>query len=202
MVNQVCFSSTNFSVMTTFVCLLIGFLVYISVYQIYKISEGFRISVSDSFGQLSKLFKYQKQEHILTPSTQVSQPLTESPNVSREQIRNNIYDPLVPPNRLYPGGKLNNINRFDNYQMIGFIAPVASPNMRYPLFGRYKYSGRSDRWEYYIIDESRNRIKIPIKTKNDNELYDGDTTFISELNEEVQITLYKFNDFDYRDIIY
>ena len=162
------------------------------MYQIYKISDGFRTSIADNLGQLTTYFKNQDSQ-----KTQLS---TESPNISREQIRNNIYDPLVPPNRLYPGGRLNNINRFDNYQMIGFIAPVASPNMRYPLFGRYKYSGRSDRWEYYIIDESRNRIKIPIKTKNDNELYDGDNTFISELNENVQVTLYKFNDFDYRDI--
>ena len=193
---QVCFSSTNFSFMTIFICLLIGLLIYVSMYQIYKVSEGFRISMSEGLGQLKKHFKNQESYKLGNHETVVS--LQES---TREQVRNNIYDPLVPPNRLYPGGRLNNLNRFDNYQMTGFIAPLSNPNIRYPLFGRYKYSGRSDRWEYYIIDESRNRIKIPIKTQNDNELYDGDKQFISELDDEVQVTLYKFNDFDYRDIV-
>lgn len=183
---QICMSTTKFSFLTIFVCLLIGFMIY----KMYNISEQFikRLIID------SEKNKEQKIEKIII----------EQPNLddTKKQLVDNIYNPLIPPNRLYPGGRLNNIRQFDNYQMIGFISPSSSSNIRFPLFGRYKYSGRSDRWEYYVIDESRNRIKIPIKIKNDNELYDGETQFINELGEEFVVTLYKFNDFDYRDIIY
>lgn len=33
----------------------------------------------------------------------------------------------------------------------------------------------------YVINNDRSRIKIPFKTKNNNELYDGDTIDIPEL---------------------
>lgn len=183
--DKVCFSSTNFSFITIFICLLIGFLVY----QIYNMSE-----------QFIKRFIESKQEKIIITQAPSNDNKTIK-NPIRNQIVDNIYNPLTPPNRLYPGGRLNNKNMFDNYQMIGFIAPTSNPSLRYLLFGRYKYSGRSDRWEYYVIDESRNRVKIPIKVKNYNELYDGDKQYISELGDEFTITLYKFNEFDYRDII-
>lgn len=186
---QVCFSSSHFSFITIFITLLIAFLVY----QIYNMSENF----------IKRFIESKREKIIITtaPSNNIENENKQfghrKPN---QQIVDNIYNPLIPPNRLYPGGRLNNTRQFDNYQMVGFVAPTADITQRYPLFGRYKYSGRSDRWEYYVIDESRNRIKIPITTKNDNELYDGDKQIISQLGGEFQVTLYKFNDFDYRDI--
>lgn len=185
---QVCFSSNNFSFITTFVCLLIGVLVY----QIYNMSQQFLINFKKETNTPQPITIIQKTP--VTPEKHDTQPVT-------KQILDNIYNPLVPPNRLYPGGRLNMSNRFDNYQMVGFLSSIINPNIRYPLFGRYKYSGRSDRWEYYLLDESRNRIKIPIKIKNDEELYDGDKQFINELSDEFLVTLYKFNDFDYRDTL-
>ena len=62
-----------------------------------------------------------------------------------------------------------------NFQQLGFIF---NNDERYPLYGRPKYSGRSDRYEYYIIDETRNRLKIPYKSKNDY----GNLPFFSNKN--------------------
>ena len=36
--------------------------------------------------------------------------------------------------------------------------------------------------EYYTINEGRNSVKIPFKTKNNEELFDGDSILISELS--------------------
>lgn len=88
----------------------------------------------------------------------------------------------------------------DSYQMLGY---VFSPNAlgsdmeRYPLFGRYKYPGRSDRWEYYIIDEGRNKLKIPFLTKNYSELYDGDSVSIPSLGDNFEVKLYEIEQFRY-----
>lgn len=109
------------------------------------------------------------------------------------RVLNKIYNPVVAPERIYPGGKMN-VPSYDDYQLIGF---VYNSTQRYPLFGRYKYPGRSDRWEYYIIDESRNRLKMPFKSKNDNELYGGDTVTIPTLPGTFQTEIYEYETFRY-----
>lgn len=114
-------------------------------------------------------------------------------NQSHQDIRllNKIYNPLVQPGRIYPQGRFN-VPGTNNFQQLGF---VFNNNERYPLFGRPKYRGRSDRYEYYIIDESRNRLKIPFKSKNDNELFDGDT--IKVLDTDYQVKIYDYDEFRY-----
>lgn len=114
-------------------------------------------------------------------------------NESSSRVLNKIYNPIVAPQRIYPGGNFN-VPSYDDYQLIGF---VYNSTDRYPLFGRHKYPGRSDRWEYYIIDESRNRLKIPFKTKNDNELYSGDTISIPTLPGTFQAEIYEYETFRY-----
>jgi hypothetical protein len=42
--------------------------------------------------------------------------------------------------------------------------------------------GKSDKQEYYTINEGRNHVKIPFKTKNYNELFDGDQVNVPELS--------------------
>jgi hypothetical protein len=100
---------------------------------------------------------------------------------------NKMYNPLSPPEREYSQGN-------DNFQMVGY---VFSGETRYPLFGRHKYPGRSDKWEYYVMDESRNRLKIPFKTTNDNEVYDSDTLNIPTLGDGYSAKVYDYEQFRY-----
>lgn len=86
-----------------------------------------------------------------------------------------IYNPLTPPENVYPGG---NYDGYRRYQEIGYLT---SEQGQFPVFARYKYAGKTDRFEYYTITDSRNRIKIPFNIKNFNELYDGDQVTIPEL---------------------
>jgi hypothetical protein len=82
----------------------------------------------------------------------------------------------------------------DDFQMIGY---VYNNNEKYPLFGRYKFPGRSDKWEYHIIDESRNRLKIPFRTKNDQELYDNDPIQIPTMGGQFITRLYEYDTIRY-----
>jgi hypothetical protein len=116
----------------------------------------------------------------------------------RKKVRSTFYDPLTSPERLYPGGRLNGIPAYDDYQLVGFLYDNQD---RYPLFGRPKYPGRSDKYEYYLIDESRNKLKIPFKTKNDNEIFDGDTTQIDILGKTLSAKIYEYDSPRYRDIL-
>jgi hypothetical protein len=109
-------------------------------------------------------------------------------DVVRNALLEKIYNPLVSPERYYPGGRFN-LPSYTDYQMIGFIH---KDNERYPLYGRHKYPGRSDRWEYYVIDETRNRLKIPFATKGDIELYSGDATDIPGLGSGFQVNIYEY----------
>lgn len=112
------------------------------------------------------------------------------PNVDISMQR--IYNPLVGPERIYPN--LN--NDYSNYQQLGFIS---SGMLRLPLFGRRKYR-RSDKWEYYVIDNSENKIKIPIKTVSDNELYSGEA--IQFDGQNFSVFLYDIDTIRYNPDIY
>lgn len=97
----------------------------------------------------------------------------------------------LPPERRYISPKAFAVPT--EFQNIGFVHGAAG---RFPLFGRYREPGRSDKWEYYIVDESRNRLKIPFKTKNWTELYDGDVAMIPTVGE-MNVSLYDYSQFRY-----
>lgn len=136
------------------------------------------------------------QQDLFACKTMIDLRETQSqitPTVQTRQSLNRIYNPLVPPERTYPSGKFNQAANND-YQQMGFIF---NDHDRYPLYGRPKYPGRTEKYEYYIIDETRNRLKIPYKSKNDNELYDGDSIRVDILNGDFTVKIYEFDNFRY-----
>ena len=138
----------------------------------------------------------QLQQDLFACKTMIDLRETQSqitPIVQTRQSLNRIYNPLVPPERTYPSGKFNQPANND-YQQMGFIF---NNNDRYPLYGRPKYPGRTEKYEYYIIDETRNRLKIPYKSRNDNELYDGDSIRVDILNGDFTVKIYDFDNFRY-----
>ena len=92
-----------------------------------------------------------------------------------------IYNPLHPPENVIPEGGFYNkgYDAYQDYQQLGFIT---NENGQFPVFGRYKYPGRTDRYEYYTINEGRNRIKIPFHVRNYEELYSDDPVVVPELS--------------------
>jgi hypothetical protein len=117
-------------------------------------------------------------------------------NPVQTKFLNKIYNPLYPPENVYSGGRFDTqgYNSYQQYQMIGYLSGSGD---QYPVFARDKYPGRSDKQEYYTINESRNRIKIPFKTKNWNELYDGDTVDIPEIGSGLIFRKYDTNELRY-----
>jgi hypothetical protein len=103
-----------------------------------------------------------------------------------------LIDNLKLQTTQQPLQKLSELNNLqptsDNtdFIQVGFIYNEKS---RFPLFSRNKFPNKSDKKEYYILDELK--LKIPFNSTNDNELYDNDTVIIKELNNTVfKVELY------------
>lgn len=198
----ICFSRPNFFMYSTLLLFIIIYLTYYSKNLHEKYSETHlfsQLSNNDFQNKITQL-----QTDLYTTSLREQQcekslnSLKQNSNNTSVQdtFLNKIYNPLSPPEYVYPGGTLytRGYDAYKNYQMIGYLSNSSG---QYPLFGRYRNPGRSDKWEYYTINESRNRIKIPIKTTNYNELYDGDTIDVPEISTGLVFNKYNNEEFRY-----
>lgn len=89
-----------------------------------------------------------------------------------------LEDPLLPPERTHTTRLPINIRTKGNlpdYQQLGFLFQESS-GIRLPLFGRPEYHG-SQTYEYYVKDDSRNMIKIPLNEMR--EISTGDVIDVS-----------------------
>lgn len=199
--DSVCFKRQDFNL---YMYLLLILLVYI-VYVLYQKRES--LSVVDMTSHLSPVelqaMVQQQQDKLYTVQLAEQRCRTELVRARSDlaqtspsnHLMEKIYNPLVAPERRY-----NGINReVVGYQMIGY---VYNDNDRYPLFGRYKYPGRSEKWEYYVIDETRNRLKIPFKSINDNEITDGETINIPSLGNGFTVKIYDYEQFRYNPTVF
>lgn len=198
----ICFSRPNFLMYATILlCIFIYFFYYHHKTLHEKFSETYlysQLSNSDLQNKITQL-----QTDLYTTSLREQQCESSLNSLKQnsdntgvqDKFLNKIYNPLSPPEYVYPGGTLytRGYDAYREFQMVGYLS---SPTDQYPLFGRYHDPGRSDKWEYYTINESRNRIKIPIKTKNYTELYDGDTVDVPPIG--TGLTFNKYNNEELR----
>jgi len=205
MSGEICLTRNTFNSYMLLLILIIVFFVYI---QFKKSEQMCNVELNNHLSQkelIDKVKKLQDELYTLQKSEQTCQSdLYETQQLLKQQIYNpqvsqksqfinRIVNPLQGPERTYAGGRIN-IPAYDDYQQIGFLY---NNNERYPLYGRPKYPGRTDKYEYYIIDESRNRLKIPLKTKNYDEIYDGDDVGVDILNSVFQAKLYEYDSIRY-----
>ena len=75
------------------------------------------------------------------------------------------------------------------YRQLGFVHGDDKQSL--PIYGRKTYQG-SDTWEYYVMDDSRNHLKIPLERPNGvrSEIFDGDNLSITGEEGEYTVSLY------------
>ena len=126
------------------------------------------------------LFNIQLEKQNCEKNLQQLQNLQQTqqsvPDLISSRFLNKIYNPISPPESLYR----DKYDSYQRYQQIGFLTNVQDG--QFPVFARDKYPNKSDKQEYYTINEGRNHVKIPFKTKNYNELFDGDQVNVPELS--------------------
>jgi hypothetical protein len=132
------------------------------------------------------LFNIQLEKQNCEKNLQQIQNLQQTqqsvPDLISSRFLNKIYNPISPPESLYR----DKYDSYQRYQQIGFLTNVQDG--QFPVFARDKYMGKSDKQEYYTINEGRNHVKIPFKTKNYNELFDGDQVNVPELSNNTLVS--------------
>jgi hypothetical protein len=185
-----CFDKPTFSMYLFVLFCIFAYLIYYIKVECFSDTDLYSsLDVNSLLKKISELqdslFNSKLNEQKCQSALQQYQGETVNTSLNIPKIQtkflNKIYNPLSPPENTYPGGSFysQGYNGYQNYQMLGYIT---SANGQFPIYGRYKDPGRTDRLEYYTINESRNSIKIPVSTKNYNELYDGDSITVPELN--------------------
>lgn len=195
--SQICFTENDFKIYVFLIFIILSYMIYVIHHkreELTNVDLNSNLNINELRSKVKtlqeQLYNLQLNEQKCKTELQVTK------SIMNKQLQSNnkgsyIYNPLTPPNRMYISPQ-NPI--LDNFQMIGY---VYNDNEKYPLFGRYKYHGRSDKWEYFIIDESRNRLKIPFRTKNDQELYDNDTIVIPTITGQFIARLYEIDNVRY-----
>jgi hypothetical protein len=181
--NVICFKKDDFKL---YVFLLICFFIFV----LYIFSKKYeKMTNVDLVSHLShkeliekiislqeSLFNIQLEKQNCEKNLQNLQQTQQSvPDLISSRFLNKIYNPISPPESLYR----DKYDSYQRYQQIGFLTNVDG---QFPVFARDKYMGKSDKQEYYTINEGRNHVKIPFKTKNYNELFDGDQVNVPELS--------------------
>ena len=182
--DTICFDKTAFY---TYLFILV-FLVSLFVYANYwnYTNENMYLQIKNQL--INEINKNDKPD--------ISTNIPNIPNIPKDDIQlkflEKIINPLSGTSTTYPGGSFSS-PPYDGYRQFQMLGYINGPNGRYPVMGRYKYSGKTDKFEYYSIDNERGRIKIPFKNTNDNELYDNDSIVIPELG---QFTFKKYENTD------
>lgn len=197
--DEVCFARNDFNMYLLILLCLFAYFTYIHFHRHQELLTNVDLNKGLSHQELAEKLKVLQEQLYNTEideqkcRIELAQTKDSCNQSTNKILLNKIYNPLAGPTRLYPGGRLNT-PKVSNYQMIGF---VYNGNERFPLFGRQKWAGKSDKWEYYAIDETRNRLKLPFNSKNDNELYDGDIISIPGIGNNYTVKIYEYDQFRY-----
>lgn len=105
---------------------------------------------------------------------------------NKKLIRNEI--PIeIKPREVYPQRKYT--GPMETPSSASNIGYIYNSSMVFPL-----YLYRIDKnYYYYVIDSSRNNVKIPIENPKKLELYDGDSVVIPELGGTFSIKMYDYS---------
>lgn len=194
---QVCFDSDNFLFFIGILCVLGLALVYFFRNKTFENLQNQikNISSKPINVQIIKEFDPNPQQvgPQVGPQVGHGDGVVEHVKYPRE-----LNDPYVPPQRYYDMNRLGlnlpfNIptRGYDDglFQKVGFIN---SKKHRLPLFGKRMYPG-SDRWEYYVEDDSRHKNKIDITCQGNKELYDRDTVPVPGYKREFDVHIYEYS---------
>lgn len=144
----------------------------------------------------------------------VSSDEYEKYNFLKKRDMDTVYDPLSPPERrlprhIYPKKSIKKHFNYptrgypDDYQMLGILSRESDENIL-QLYGRQLYPG-SSQWEYYLIRNGLESVKIPIKKGNNQEIDNNEILDIPQFNSskgKFKVTLYKLDAPRYNPNIY
>ena len=191
MKDQICIEKNHFSLYVFLLFCLIVFFLYIITKKYEHMSNvdlDSQLANDELKNKINKLqdLLFNCKLTVQDYERKIIELTKERESTSMLPFLNKIYNPLYPPENIYR----DKYDSYNKYQQIGYITNLKDG--QFPVFARDKYLNKSDKQEYYTINEGRNSIKIPFKTKNDNEMFDGDSIIIPELSS-ISFVFKKYN---------
>ena len=184
--NTICFPKNTFYTSSFILFILIAYYIFI-FYNKYKDSSQSTFDSIENLKSRLKIVHDKLSNSLANNKICNSQLLQCTHNLSQHSIHSSSTS---GPERDYISTRTTS----DSYSIVGYVYKDSD---RFPLYARHKYPGRNDRWEYYVIDESRNRLKIPFTTTNYIELHDGDSIDIPSLGDSFSVKIYDYQSFRY-----
>lgn len=190
---QICFERDRFNAFVICIVIICGltFTVYNEFYKDGSTEDMTNINLNQGLSNAELFERIRKSDSELNRCKIdfeycKSDLAKKCAKTNRQKNENEIYSGSSPS---------RDYNMIDQYQQVGILY---NDTIRAPLYGRQKYMGRSDRWEYYTIDDSRNSLRISVKSVNFKELYNGDTVTIPILSPNpLSVELYEYDNFRY-----
>jgi len=204
--SSICFERNDFNL---YLFILITFIVYL-LYIITMINKPVTLPTNDvtltnKINELQDQIKLIANNKIQNDNTQMKNLQMQNKALQNISLQNKfldkLYNPLSPPENIIASGTFNTppYDAYTTYQNLGYLTGNGT---QYNVFGRWIHPNRSDRWQFYVINNERSRIKIPFKTTNNNELYDGDTIDIPELGNGFVFKKYENEGMRYNPFIF
>ena len=147
--------------------------------------------------------KYEKQDNNKVSDDNYSFDNTTIRVASKQDLKDNVYNPLEEPNRKYVlPVNVRTRGELPNFQKVGILkkkltntddtkSSTITDNDILPLYGRPKYPGSND-YEYYIMDGSRNANKVALDVKK-RQLDNNDQLLVPGFNGTYKVTLYTYD---------
>lgn len=185
--DKICFSKDTFYTYSFILLIILIYYVYIYYNKYYNFDSNNGLSNDNLKTRLDNI--QSNLYNLQLDNQRCNYQLTLCKNNLSNSICNKTNN-TTGPERVY----LPTHSNSSTYTLLGYVYKDTD---RFPLYGRYKYPGRSDRWEYYVIDETRNRLKIPFDTTNFAELYDDDLVNIPTLGDNYSVKIYEYKNLRY-----
>jgi hypothetical protein len=187
--SDICFDKETFNIYLFLLVCIIVFLFYTSREHFSTVDLNSNLTKDQL---LIKVTELQEQLQQISQDRFLELKSQQTESNYQNRFLEKIYNPLSGTSPMNPRGSFSTppYDGFRQFQMLGYIS---GPNGRYPVMGRYRDGNRSNKFEYYTLDNERGRIKIPFKTKNYDELYDGDQVEILNFGN---FTFSKYEDTD------
>lgn len=211
--DQVCFRSNHFLLFLLVVaCLLVWALILknnqemkeVVSPQIIEVPKGPEVLVKkepeeiDIPEQLRINAPFLNRNVHIVPTPEL--PISDRPVVEHVKYPRELNDPYLPPHRYYesyinPNLPINIPTQpyIDTFQKVGFVVSKDNSSLRLPLFGKPKYARNTDKWVYYVLDNTPNKNKIWVESnRNDNELCSGDDVIVPTFDDNFEAHIYDY----------
>lgn len=199
------FNKTVFTVLVTLIVLLFAYQEYLIRYQLFYKQNTDQQKVDQEKVNQQKVNQQVHSEINLEIDPVIQYDYNKYVNPLEQPTRRVARHEIHPihvkqmidlPSRGYP----------DNFTQIGVLVQIKNKknkksknknkmnnqNNILRLFGRQEYPG-SNRYEYYVmINSGLDQIKLPLELRR-QELYDGDTVVVKQLNQRYEVNLYKYD---------